>query len=384
MPVEKGMNFPTLYRKSKTGAIWEWTVWTEGPWIVTRYGVKDGAMQIARRKAEPTNIGRSNERTENKQAEFEAKSDWTYRVERKYSETVADAEEEVFLPMLAKTFKDEKKPRSKWGRGIKYPADVQPKLDGVRCMAFWDSGNIYLGTRNGKEWAAPRHIAHELEGYLPNNMVLDGELYIHGALFEDLSSWTKKIYPETGKLEYHIFDMSLDEFGRNLPWYQRRDNLVMFFQEYAGQMKMLRLVPTIRDVRDVDQVLTIEEKFIEDGYEGCMTRNLGAKYEFGHRSTDLQKVKSSTDAEFRVVGFKEGIGKDSGCIVWVCETDKKLPFDCRPKATLDRRAKLYQDALRNFDKKYKGELLKVVFQNYTENGKPRFPRSVGFRDKRDL
>lgn len=376
------MKFPTLYHKAKTGAIHQWTIWTEGADIVTEYGQVGGQMQYARRTAEGKNIGRSNETSPAEQAVCEAKSDWTYRVERKYAETMEAAQEEVFLPMLAKTFKDQKKPQSKWGRGVTYPCDVQPKLDGVRCMAFWDGNEIYLGTRNGKEWTAPRHIKRELEEYMPKEMVLDGELYIHGALFEDLSSWTKKVYPETAKLEYHVFDMPLDENGINRPWRERCKNMERFFKKFSNEIKMLRQVP-IYTAKNMTEALAYEDQFIADGYEGAMTRNLDDEYLFGHRATGLQKIKSSIDAEFQVVSFKEGVGRDKGCVVWICRTKDGQEFDCRPKGTLERRAQIYNEAKRNF-KKFDRQWLKVRYQNLTENGIPRFPRSVGFRDERDM
>jgi ATP-dependent DNA ligase len=377
----KKTKFPKLYHKGKTGAMVQWCVWIEGDTIYTEHGQVGGKLQITPGvKCEAKNVGKANATTPESQAVAEARAMWVFKVERKYSETQEDAQIELFLPMLSKTFKDLKKPKEKWGHGIKYPCDVQPKLDGVRCMAYWVEDEIYLGTRAGKEWVAPRHIKEELERYMPREMVLDGELYIHNTLFEDLSSWTKKIYPETADLEYHVFDMALDEKGANLPWRQRRENVKAFFKKFASQIKMLRMVETIEGVKSRDAVLALEDHFVEQGYEGCMARNLDDKYEFGaHHETCIQKVKSSVDSEYKVVSFMNGVGKFAKSVIWWCVTQDGKQFKVTPKTTQKKREQLLREA-----KQHVGEWLKVRYQNLTEDGIPRFPRGIGFRDEKDM
>ena len=53
----------TLYHTSKTGAVVEWDIWTEGADIVTEYGQRDGKKQLARKTATGKNIGKTNETT---------------------------------------------------------------------------------------------------------------------------------------------------------------------------------------------------------------------------------------------------------------------------------------------------------------------------------
>ena len=170
-------------------------------------------------------------------------------------------------------------------------------------MAFWEGDRIYLGTRNGKEWTAPRHIAKELENILPKEMVLDGELYIHGVDFESLSSWTKKIYKETAQLEYWVFDIPIDEEGNSeLPWNKRRQVMEQFFNTH-GQDGSIKMVSVFGKAKNHQEVLDLEEKCVAEGYEGVMVRNMNGKYLFGHRSHDLLKVKSSEDAEYKIADF---------------------------------------------------------------------------------
>jgi ATP-dependent DNA ligase len=376
------MRKPTIYHKGKNGLV-QWTGWTEGDTIYVEHGQVGGAMQRTPGiKCEAKNVGRANATTAEEQAERELEAMWKKRLDRKYSLTKEDAQEDLFLPMLAKTFKDVKKPKEKWGRGIKYPADVQPKLDGVRCLVYWDGDSIYMGTRNGLEWTAPRHIAAELEKYMPLEMVLDGELYIHGVDFESLTSWTKKIYPETAKLEFHVFDMPLDENGNNGSWNVRRDRLRRWFNEVVSKQpnSMLRMVATVENVKNRDEVLAWEEKFVEQGYEGAMVRNRDDEYIFGggHESI-IQKVKSSVDDEYKIVAFTHGKGKEINCVKWICELPNGERFDVRPKGSQAKREEWYRTG-----NQYIGEWLKVRYQNLTKDGVPRFPRGLGFRDPRDM
>lgn len=372
MPSNKKFEKPTLYHKGKTGAIVQWDIWTVGDTIFVRHGQVGGKLQLSPKKAKAKNVGRANATTPEQQAIIEAEAMWKNKRDRKYSETPEQAEEILYLPMLAADYKKKK------GKGIKFPADGQPKLDGVRATAFWHGDSIYLATRSGQEWKAPSHIARELEGYLPKEMVLDGEFYLHGVDFESISSWTKKVHPETASLEFHVFDMPLDEDGNNWTWKRRKVLVADFFKDYADKIKMLRPVPVVT-LKSHQEVLAYEDECLAKGFEGCMVRNLDAEYLFDHRSNDIQKVKSTVDEEWKIVGFTEGDGRDAGCVIWKCVTKDGLPFDVRPKATLAKRAVWFKEG-----NKHIGEWLKVRYNNLTLTGKPRFPRSVGFRDEKDM
>jgi ATP-dependent DNA ligase len=368
--------FPTLYHRGKGGSLVQWNIWVEDDTIFTEHGQVGGKLQTTPGIiCESKNVGRSNETTPEEQAFSEAKAMWTFKIERKYSETMEDALEEVFLPMLADNFK---KISPKKKASITYPVDVQPKLDGVRAMAFWDEDRVVLFTRGGKEWKAPQHIIKELESIMPREMVLDGELYIHGVDFESLTSWAKKIHPETADLEYHVFDMPISALGQRAPWKTRRDNLVYFFAVHHVAKKIV-MVPIVSKVANEKEILALEEKFVEEGYEGAVVRESSGEYLFGHRSSFLLKVKSSQDADYKIVDFTHGKGSHAEAVKWICKTPAGLTFEVNPKAPMKVKKQLYKDG-----KKHIGKWIKVQFQNYTVDNKPRFGRSLGFRDKIDM
>ena len=95
------MKLPILYHKGKSGAIYSWKIWTEGETIWSEHGQIDGEKQIAERLATAKNVGKANETTDEQQAELEAKSMHTFKLERKYSLSKEEADEPMLLPMLA-------------------------------------------------------------------------------------------------------------------------------------------------------------------------------------------------------------------------------------------------------------------------------------------
>lgn len=144
----RDQNLPTLYHRGKAGGIYSWRVWTAGDEIFTEYGLLGGEKQVARRRATPKNVGRSNATTAEEQARLEARAMWQNKRDRKYSETVEGALAELIRPMLTTDFESRK------ARNVTYPVFVQPKLDGVRALVFWDEARRAweVRSRSGKSY----------------------------------------------------------------------------------------------------------------------------------------------------------------------------------------------------------------------------------------
>jgi DNA ligase-1 len=116
-------------------------------------------------------------------------------------------------------------------------------------------------------------------------------------------------------------------------------------------------------------------EFVEAGYEGIMLRNVAGVYSANYRSNDLQKYKEFIEDEYRIIDFKEGEGRDAGAVIWVCETADGKEFTVRPRGTMEKRREWF-----NAGAKYVGKSLTVVYQELTEEGKPRFPVGKAVRD----
>lgn len=369
------MEHPILYHKAKGGDLRQWRVWTEGPWVVTEYGQVGGQLQESRKKAEGKNLGRSNETTPEEQAELEAASLHKHKLERKYSLTKKEAQEELSLPMLAHKFADK-------SAKVFYPAHVQPKLDGVRCIASRDSsGNVYLMSRQGKEYKVP-HIQEQLAKWLPRDMTLDGEIYIHGATCQTITSLVKssdpngKSYkPKSASLEYHVYDMPVFEGDDTLQWFERECVL-------KRNLEISRNVVLVESdrVRSEKDVWDAHGRFIQDGYEGAILRLFSGLYLWGYRSSELLKVKEFQDDEFKVIGAEEGVGKMAGCVIFICRNSlTSATFRVTMKVPMETRRQMYEERA-----KYIGKMLTVRFFDRTEDKLPRFPVGIVFRDVKDL
>jgi len=361
----------TLYHTSKTGAIVEWDIWTEGADIVTEFGQRDGKKQLARKTATGKNVGRSNETTPEDQAILEMKSMHKKKLDGKYSTTLKGAKQEVFLPMLASSF-DKRKDK------VTYPVDVQPKLDGVRCLAYWDGDSVKLMSRGGKQWECCNHIVEELMKILPKGMVLDGELYIHGKSFQEITKLVKKWRPESVDIVFHVYDVPKEPDGAIRPvWADRRWSLESLLEAFE-ECDSLEVVDTHLATNE-DAVYEHQSHFLEEGYEGAIVRELDGEYRFGHRSNKLLKVKNFMDKEYEIVDYTTGVGRFEGCIIWICKTDNGDEFKVVPQGTMEERKATYDTAGEHI-----GELLKVKFFELTDDNIPRFPVGIGIRLPEDM
>src|SRR5581483_9532245 len=165
------MKLPTLYKRTSTGKIQMWEIEANpdnylDAVIVTTYGLLDGKKQMATEYIQTgKNLGKANATTAVEQAELEAQSQWEKKVKKGYVQNVEDAEQKKvdsnFItggidPMLAKSY-------DKDGHKIIFPAFVQPKLDGHRCIAVIQDGKCTLWSRTRKPITGVPHIARKLE-----------------------------------------------------------------------------------------------------------------------------------------------------------------------------------------------------------------------------
>jgi len=363
------MKFPTLYHCDKKGKVREWNISTQGDMIITEYGERFGQSQRSEVKAKGKNIGRSNETTPEEQAIAEALSQWTKKRDTKYSETIEGAMLTTHLPMLAHSFEKHKK-------RLSYPVCVQPKLDGVRCLAFWVNGKVMLMSRGGKEYNVP-HISEALSKILPEDFEFDGEIYCHGMPRQTINSLVKKNVKASDQLEYWVYDIPTIKSSTELPW-DKRLRVLLTFHKFQSDGDKVRYLDTVFAGNETEMLMH-HRTYVKAGYEGVIIRTLNGLYKYGYRSRDLLKYKEFLDAEFEIVGFDEGKGKFLGKIIWVCKTANGLTFQVVPQGTMEERAELYENA-----SKYIGSMLTVKYQDLSIDGVPQFPVGLGIRMTEDI
>jgi DNA ligase 1 len=362
---------PTLYHKGKSGKIYSWVISTKGKEISVTYGIVDGKKTTTTQIAKGKNIGKKNATTNSQQAELEARSMWQHKLDNKYSQTKEESRETVFLPMLAHDYtKQKKKPA--------FPFDVQPKLNGCRCMAFWKDGQIYLMSRGGKQYHVPR-VEQELSFSLPKDFIADGELYIHGMLLQDIMHIVK--HPESDEqiaLEYRIYD-GFYVGHPDTKWSVREVDLCKIFQSEAANIQPHIKKVVTDEVNNNTELQQFQQGYIAQGYEGVIIRLSDGLYDLGQRSRYLLKLKTFQDAEYKIVGFEQATGNDIGTVVWVCETKDHKQFSVRPKGTREQRTEYYNTA-----PSYLGRLLTVKYQEDSKDGIPLFPVGMCIRIQEDL
>jgi ATP-dependent DNA ligase len=370
--------FPTLYKKTSTGALQEWTISVNGRTIITEFGQTGGAIQTTYDTIRTgKNLGKVNETTAEQQAEAEALGKWEKKSKKHYvTDPTAAMNGQVdksfvaggIAPMLAHVYE-------KQGHKIKFPAYVQPKLDGHRCIAMVNDDEVTLWTRTQKPITGVPHIIAELESLnLPDGTVLDGELYNHSYRdrFEELSSFIRTPDAKLGHevVQYHVYDLpsAPDGFG------ERTFDLYKLIA-HSGLPSIVYVDTAVVD--DGEEMMAEFAKFLSQGYEGLMLRNADGAY-VNKRSYDLIKVKLMLDSEFKIVNVEEGRGKLAGRGIFVCETENGTQFKAKMVGNIDALAHAWE-----CPEEYIGKMLTVQYQGITNaNGVPRFP--VGLRLREDL
>lgn len=387
--------FATLYGESSHGKQKMWSVsvsavpgragQTHGE-ILTTHGYVDGKQVESRRiVSEGKNVGKKNATTPLTQAVSEAQALWNKKRDAGYTEaaaavavmggagaaspmpesvTVAD----VPLPMLAHDY-------NKRGKSMIFPCYVQRKLDGVRCVAIPSRG---LYSRNGKKFPHLEHICADIDRFGLPDMILDGELYSDELSFQEIVGIVKKetLRPDDEIKMKKIYLYVYDCIMLKQPALTYKDRYEILQSAFSSSVSFpsLRLLPTAECASE-DDMKRLHAEYVAEGYEGIMLRQMNGKYKIGHRSPELQKYKEFCDAEYPVVGFKQGDGEERGCVIWQCCTPSGLEFAVRPRGTRADRAELFANGAA-----YIGKLLIVRYQELTTDGVPRFPVGISFRD----
>lgn len=363
---------PPLFSKTATGAINTWLCWVDGPHVCVRWGQQGGATQDASFRCEPKNVGRSNETTAEQQAIKEAISKWQKQVRLKYSPNPGEAGSTIRLkPLLAANFQDHK-------HKLRYPASMQPKLDGLRCLIHLKEGKVLMQSRGGKYYPLP-HIEQELLYPLQcggGDIVLDGELYLHGASLQTITSLAKRPREESKQLIYCVYDVFSSKHS-SMAWWHRHQMLKEFFRS-SGLFNSVWEVPTV-NVENEQQVIQYHRAFVEDGYEGGIVRSYEGLYVEGYRSPDLLKFKDWQDAEYSVKGWYVGKGKFENVPLFICVTPEGKEFAVTPVGSQSERAEMLRTA-----NSYIGQLMKVKYLDKTDEGAPKCARGLGLRDEDDM
>lgn len=362
-----------LYKRNKNGSVNMWKCFNEGAEVITIYGKVDGKVMEERYTAEPKNVGKANETTPEQQAQLEVESKYRHRIERKgYSSTLSDAEQDVKVGVML-AHDAVKISHDKY---LVFPADAQPKLDGVRARIERDDdapGGFIAWSRENKEYCIPDVLFGSIQLLLkahPEVQSFDGEIYVHGRDLEDIVSMIKDSEnPERNELMFYWYDV----IDPTKTWPERRailDNSPLHQSDYKSHI----VVVESERVDSWGEFDALHDSWVDSAYEGAMYRSIAENsfYGCGERSYFLIKHKKMKTAEFTIVDVtedKRGHGK------FVCLSSKGKKFGCSWKTTHEKR-----QYLADHPDEFIGKPLTVQFQKETRKGRVQFPVGLTVRD----
>ena len=392
----ESFKLPSLYRQRKDGKYQICNISVvpgEGDEyeIHTLHGIEDGRKQTdVTVVSSGKNIGKANETSVYEQALADAESKHKRKIKTGYSDTKTSIADSKFLPMLAHEYNKRVSSvfRAKDKADIKeLTIVVQPKLDGIRASIYKDSkGVVQMYTRTGGV------LTHLGVNILPvfksmdKGLVIDGELYIEdGDIQKIAGAANKKDYdPERhDSLCFVIFDV-YDKSNPELGFTERFKNAKAFYREdyvfpvdlYSFSMGTCKTfnVKTEPDLKK--EVEALHRSATDQGFEGVMVRIDSYPYLIQKRSIGLLKYKTFFDQEYEILDIiTPATGRCKGMAIYVCSTEKDLQFNVDSVGTATERRAIY-------DKKDSliGKMLTVQYQDFTLDGKPRFPKGIVIRD----
>jgi ATP-dependent DNA ligase len=319
--------FSWLFKRDSTGGVRQWRIVVEGDSFYTESGVVGGKINRSKpNRATPKNDGKSNATTAEEQALVEAQAKWDKKKKTGYFLSLDDVDDAFRGPMLAKNFKDRKDK-------ISYPVAVEEKLNGVRCVGSWEA----LVSRKNETFHTIPHIRQAIHNVFPDSeeLFLDGELY-NPELKENLNQLLKLVSvaikePTQERLDeslkvvqYHVYDgygflhpATGKKVTAETPFQLRREALQLILGE--ANYACLQVIQPFKLCYNEEEVAAEMQRFVKDGGEGAIVRDLHGAYEH-KRSKNLLKLKQFFDREFKILGVDEGRGNWAGCVMRVyCE-----------------------------------------------------------------
>lgn len=272
------------------------------------------------------------------------------------------------------------------------------KIDGVRC-SFYNSSSVCTddlfksqestevtsASRGGGHYDnATKHIRNhpKMVEFFKNHpdVILDGELYIHGRSLQYISGLARTeidVDDECDELEFWIYDVMIDRpFEERLELLEEiKEELNLGFDiEYEfGQSDLkLRMVPH-EEVSGWLEIKKLHDKYVGEGFEGVVIRDPSKTYGFGKRTNDMIKIKEYQDGEFEITGLSEGLREEDMC--FTCVASNGTEFKAKPMGSRE----LKQEYRENLDNII-GKMATVKFFYLSDEGVPLQPCIKCIRD----
>jgi DNA ligase-1 len=271
---------------------------------------------------------------------------------------------------------------------IKYPCYIQPKVDGLRCLAI--NGQAY----SRKMKLIPNKHVQQVFSELNLNG-FDGELMVDGGF----NSVQSAIMSEDGTPDFYLvsYDMWDVEGG-----YSTRNTQLINAVERCGS-SYVKLCPTevVTTPQEAENAL---QRFIGEGFEGGIIRSIDGKYKQGRSTLKegyLLKLKRFFDDEALVTGFEEKLTNtntkevdERGYAKRSSKKDGLVPAGTLGSLVVEWKGETFkigsgftdeqrQEIWDNKDK-YLGKWITFQYQEVSDYNIPRFPTAKGWRSELDM
>ena len=363
--------------------------------IYTESGIQD--MKIT--KSSPTliisgkNIGKSNETNIITQGLIEARSKYLKKIDAGYNlspENIKTIHNKIPYPMALHKYDEH-------SHHIVYPCYIQPKLDGIRILAYYDSdlNLVIFKSRRLKNIEGFEYIKKELKSKLIKNpdVILDGELYGHCLELQEISGIVRNEEKSstTKILSFYIFDC----FNIHNPKWKFNDRIQFVNNNWKFHDRMClvnkmtenniyALSVITEEVNNVQESDKLYKIYINIGYEGIVYKNKFGLYKYSfdreQRSYDNLKRKHQFDDEFEIVDFSSGTAGHKDAVVFILKTKNGKTFHSVPKWTIEERIKIYNICKKDFENTYKEKLATVIYDDLSKDGIPLRSRISVIRD----
>jgi len=306
--------------------------------IWTEYGQIGGKVTISA----PTyisykNEGKTNYRNPLQTGLIYARNQWMkkkragFRVKGDISKKEITALDDVYMfPMNLHKYE-------KYGHRFTFPAAVQIKYDGMRCVSTYSEkyAKVIMFSRNKKEIMGKSTLKGlmriSLKKYNDSKL---GEFYVDGELFipdKTLQEISKHVRTENDapNLHYYLFDCFYENASDMI--FEERFKILEKFVKDVNSSKIKLVKYKLMEEKEIPEEL----KKVSGKYEGLVVRNLNSKYDTSktqqYRTKGALKYKPRYSREFEVVGFKCGTGNYRDSIIFVLQTASKHKFNAVPK-----------------------------------------------------
>ncbi|HEX9979738.1 MAG TPA: DNA ligase D [Flavobacterium sp.] len=269
----------------------------------------------------------------------------------------------------------------------------ETKYDGYRALAFIESGECELVSRNGIRFDKYPEVVKALEK-ITDNMIIDGEVVIEDEKGKSQFQWlqNRNEKPQRGTLIFYVFDiLYFNGFDlRQLELIQRK--------------KILKaLLPKLKNIIYSEHIIETGteafRKVEKAGGEGIIAKKISSKYYTDKRSKDWLKIKTEMQQEMVIGGYTDPQGSRVGIGALLCGYYKDGGFQYSGKVGSGFNEESLNDLRKKLDKlerktspfvkapKMKDAhwvepklLAQIKFTEWTETGSMRHPVFLGLRD----